>query len=224
MLIAKYAVFFIFFGLKSFAADFINIEDNQPIKVPEEIQVKVSDTVYLISNIYVSGNAESESQAFDNGLYNAKFIAFKVLKNNIQDSFLAEDNETIDAAMTGFVPNGGIFEDGNYQAKFDILFDKEKIATLISENKIVGIQRTQSGKESIVARIAIKNDIANWVKVRSRLEQNNINYSLVSLNLSEVEILFKNINILKLTDALNGAKLEIVANRDFYFIKVPLFS
>lgn len=207
-----------------FAADFISMEDYRQIVVPDEVDVKLSNNTYLVTNILVSGFAESDAQAFDNGINAAKFIAFRAVKNKIQDSTLPEDSETIDSAMAGFIPNGGSFEDGVYNAKFDILFDKDKIASLISENRMIGEQRARSGNQSIVARVAIKENIENWVKVRSRLNKKSIQYAIISLNLDQVELLFKDINVDKLANDLKTADLEIVPNRDFYFIKLPLFS
>ena len=219
-----FIVFLQYLTVAAFAEEFIAMQNYQPIEVPSEVEVKVSHNTYLVSNIAVSGTAESDAQAFDNGLYQAKFIAFRALKNVLHDSLLAENNETIDSAMVGFVPNGGSFEDSNYVSNFNILFDKDKIASLINENRMLGERKARSGNQSIVARIAVKNDIANWVKVRNRLDSASMQYSVIGLNLDEVEILFKNINVDKLTEDLKTANLDIVPNRDFYFIKVPLFS
>ncbi len=208
----------------AFAEDFIRMEDYNPIVVPSDVSVSLSKNTYLVSNVVVSGVAESDTQAFDNGLYSAKFIAFRALKNTIQDSILSEDSDTIDSAIAGFVPVDGHFEDTKYTAKFEILFDKDKIASLITEAKIIGQQKSRSGGESIVAKISIKNDIKNWIKMRDRLDKSSIKYSIISLNLNEIELLFTKINITKLTNDLNDNNLELVQNRNFYFIKIPLFS
>ena len=46
----------------------------------------------------------------------------------------------------------------------EILFDKDKIESLINEAKMIGQQKARSGGESIVAKISIKNDIKKWIK------------------------------------------------------------
>ena len=208
----------------AFAEDFIKMEDYNPVIVPQEVMVSLSKNTYLVSNILVSGIAESDTQAFDNGLYSAKFIAFRALKNTIQDNILSEDSDTIDSAMAGFVPVDGHFEDTQYTAKFEILFDKDKIASLITEAKMIGQQKARSGGESIVAKISIKNDIKKWIKMRDRLDKSSIKYRIISLNLNEIELLFERINIIKLTNDLKDNNLELAQNRNFYFIKIPLFS
>ena len=66
----------------------MKMEDYNPIIVPDDVVVSLSKNTYLVSNVVVSGVAESDTQAFDSGLYSAKFIAFRALKNTIQDNIL----------------------------------------------------------------------------------------------------------------------------------------
>ena len=89
---------------------------------------------------------------------------------------------------------------------------------------MIGQQKARSGGESIVAKISIKNDIKKWIKMRDRLDKSSIKYRIISLNLNEIELLFERINIIKLTNDLKDNNLELAQNRNFYFIKIPLFS
>ncbi len=223
-MIKIFIIIFSFIAFPVYAGDFVDIKSYNPIIVPDTVEVMLSNDTYLVSHIAVSGFAESDTQAFDNGLYAAKFIAFRALKNKLYDSSLLEDSEVIDSAMVGFVPVDGTFEEGNYRAQFDILFDRDKIANLITEFKMVGQQKARTGSESIVARISIKNDLKTWIKIRERLNKSKIPYLVISLNLNEVELLFKQVNAENLTKDLKENDLDFVPNRDFYFIKLPFFS
>lgn len=187
-----------------------------------DIQIMETKDTYVVTAVQVVGSAESQGEAADNALRQARAVAYNHLAAALD--MVKLDDVTIESIVISFSPGGlQLHDNGYYNALYDIVFDKRYLEGALLKKQLESLHPDVSG-HCIKVQFEANNVLHTWSIIKQKLEAAKIEHAISMITSQYVILSFCNCNQDTLYVALRNVGIRLVQNQDHYFGKLSFFS